>query len=122
MLCVEYYPRELAADTITEYITLLHDGFARVRAQRILTSIMTAAGLSIPTVEYAEEDLENTAEAMNNARPPIEIDVKKEGHYDRIIKRRWKDIGTCGTGPLYLDVPQGMAGCSDNRHPEWRLA
>ncbi len=131
MLCVEYYPRELAADTITEYITLLHDGFARVRALKILASILEKCDLDVGDdvvrvaenlAELDEHRLEWLADVMTDRDPPIEIDVKKEGHYDRIIARRWKDIGACGTGPLYLDVPQNMAGREDNRHPEWRLA
>ena len=104
MLCVEYDNGDLMGDTITEFITILHDGSARYRAEFILRTIIDGCGADITGLDGASDTyLENIAEVLNNAKAPDKIKIKKDGKYYRVLERYWgsnvgsdNSIGTFG--------------------------
>lgn len=91
MLCVDYYNAELTGDKITEYITILHDGYARYRAEMTMRGIIEGCGADISLVSGIDEDyLEQIAEVLNNADAPETVTIKKDGRYYRVLDRHWK--------------------------------
>lgn len=86
MLAVSYYPADYAAATVTEYLPILHDGYAGEKSRRQLLTIATNAGLS-PT--DLPDDLEGAARVLSSAVPPREIEYRRDGKFHRVIKRRW---------------------------------
>ena len=96
MLCVDYEDAVLTGEKVTEYITILHDGYARWRAQTTLDAIVRGCGGFIGDIAVTEENLEQIAEVLNNAAPPEYIDIKKDGKYYRVLDRRWKERAAVG--------------------------
>lgn len=91
MLCVDYYSAELTGDKVTEYITILHDGYARYRAEITMRGIIEGCGADISLVSGIDEDyLEQIAEVLNNADAPETVTIKKDGRYYRVLDRQWK--------------------------------
>ena len=91
MLCVDYYNAELTGDKVTEYITILHDGYARYRAEITMRGIIEGCGADISLVSGIDEDyLEQIAEVLNNADAPETVTIKKDGRYYRVLDRHWK--------------------------------
>ena len=90
MLCVDYENAELTGDKVTEYITILHDGYARYRAEMTLRAIIDGCGADISTLNGESEDyLDDIAEVLNSAKAPDSITIKKDGRYYRVLGRRW---------------------------------
>lgn len=90
MLCVDYENAELTGDKVTEYITILHDGYARYRAETTLRAIIDGCGADISTLDGESEDyLDDIAEVLNRAKAPDSITIKKDGRYYRVLGRRW---------------------------------
>lgn len=90
MLCVDYENAELTGDKVTEYITILHDGYARYRAKMTLRAIIDGCGADISTLNGESEDyLDDIAEVLNSAKAPDSITIKKDGRYYRVLGRRW---------------------------------
>lgn len=88
MLCVDYYNAELSGDKITEYLTLLHDGYAGHAARHRLREIANNCGADISGIET--DDLEQLAEVLDNAEAPESITIRKEGKYYRVLERQWR--------------------------------
>jgi len=82
MLAVTYYGA-LSDAPVTEYLTVLHEGYAGDKALRLLNTMATNAGVCLGA------SLVETAEAMNEGKPPREIEFRKDGKFHRIIKREW---------------------------------
>jgi len=87
MLAVTYYGG-LSDTPITEYLPIMHEGYAGQRAMSQLLSIANSAsivpgGLNVKTME---EMVQN----MNNATPPEWIEYRKDGKFFRVIKRSWE--------------------------------
>lgn len=94
MLCVDYENAELTGDKVTEYITILHDGYARYRAEMTLRAIMDGCGADISAVNGENENyLDDIAEVFNSAKAPDSITIKKDGRYYRVLKRHWPALG-----------------------------
>lgn len=94
MLCVDYENAELTGDKVTEYITILHDGYARYRAEMTLRAIIDGCGADISTVNGENENyLDDIAEVFNSAKAPDSITIKKDGRYYRVLKRHWPAVG-----------------------------
>ena len=92
MLCVDYENAELVGDKITEYITILHDGYARYKAEITLNAIIDGSGADISQMTGSEDYyLEKLAEVFNHAKAPDSITIKKDGRYYRVLKRNWKN-------------------------------
>jgi hypothetical protein len=84
MLKVHYY-EGLSSKPVTEYLTVLHDGWAGEKAVNTLISMCSAAGVSPPF----DKDLAGAADYLNQVLPPAVIRHKKDGKYHRIIGRKW---------------------------------
>ncbi len=85
MIKVSYYGRNLSDKPVTEYLTLLHDGYAGHKALRTLGSIASQAGVDISS----GGDLDSLCETMNAAPHPAVIGYRKEGKFMRVTKREW---------------------------------
>lgn len=83
MLAVSYYGG-LSDPSVTEYLPLMHQGFAGDKAWRTLTVLANSAG-----VKFADQGLEELASAMNGGVPPSSIEYRMDGKYHRIMKRKW---------------------------------
>ena len=84
MLSVTYYGA-LSDAPITEYLPVLHQGYASSKA---MTLLLTMAREGEVTLINAE-GLDAIAEIMNISHPPKMIEFKKDGKFYRVIKRSW---------------------------------
>jgi len=83
MLAVTYYG-SLSDAPVTEYLTVLHEGYAGDKAMRLLSTLATNAGALLGNT------LTESADALNDATPPTEVEFRKDGKFHRILKRTWK--------------------------------
>jgi len=86
MLAVTYYGG-LSDPPITEYLPILHEGYAGQKAMGLLVSIANSAsivsgGLNVPTMI-------DMVQNMNNARPPKLIKYRKDGKFFKVLERKW---------------------------------
>lgn len=84
MLKVTYYGA-LSDPSVTEYFTVLHEGYAGMKA---LASIQDIAVKSYAMVGRID-DLEDSAAALTDGTPPATIDYRKDGKFYRVIRRNW---------------------------------
>lgn len=97
MLCVEYEDAVLTGSSVREYITILHDGWARQRAKIMLEEMARYSGAEIEVdKDFTEDDLERIAEGLNNAKCPERIIYKREEKYFRVFKRIWSASDASG--------------------------
>lgn len=89
MLGVEYEDEIMTGASIKEFITILHDGYAKYRAEIIMQEMIKYSGADLPNFEATADYLETVAEAMNNARCPAKIEYEKDGKYYRVLRRIW---------------------------------
>lgn len=82
MLAVTYYG-SLSDAPVTEYLTVLHEGYAGDKAMRLLSTLASNAGAVLGNT------LGETVEALNNAQPPTEVEFRKDGKFHRVLKREW---------------------------------
>ena len=87
MLAVTYYG-SLSDAPITEYLPILHEGYAGQRAMSQLVSMANSAsivdgGLNVQTMIEMVQNL-------NNATPPKLIEFRKDGKFFRVMKRSWE--------------------------------
>jgi DNA repair protein RadD len=83
MLAVTYYGA-LSDTPVTEYLTVMHDGFAGEKSRRLLA---TLAKQSSATLDYSIADIQQHADVLNLAKPPNAIEYKAEGKFFTIINR-----------------------------------
>jgi DNA repair protein RadD len=90
MLACTYYG-SLSDKPITEYLPVLHEGYAgQMALQRLLTmAASSCADLSRATELKGEEGLDYLAVQMSNSQPPSAIEYKLDGKFHRILKRTW---------------------------------
>lgn len=86
-LRVRYYGG--MTETVDEYLTIAHEGYAGDKARRKLAHIATAAGAS-PGVSLAY-DLDDIARTMNAAQPPAVVHYTQTGRFAEILKRVWHE-------------------------------
>lgn len=84
MLVVDYMCGDIGAP-ISEYLTIIHGGWAGAKARRVLASIANQAGSGVSPMA----DLPDIAESMNAAKPPLVIEVIRDGRYNRVTARHW---------------------------------
>ena len=84
-LRVRYYAG--LTDSVDEYLTIAHDGYAGDKARRLLARIATDAGLS-PGWSLVD-DLDEVARIMNSAPSPSVVKYTQRGKFAEIITRRW---------------------------------
>lgn len=87
-LRVRYYGG--LTETIDEYLTIAHEGYAGDKARRKLAHIAAAAGAS-PGVSLAY-DLDEIAREMNATQPPAVVRYTQTGKFAEILKREWTDV------------------------------
>lgn len=84
MLKVTYYGA-LSDPPVTEYFTVLHDGYAGEKAIRIVRFIADKAHAPLPT----NPTLEDGAEILTLGVPPATVNYRKDGKFYRVLKRTW---------------------------------
>lgn len=84
MLAVTYYGG-LSDPPVTEYLPVLHDGYAGQKAAQTFVTIARQAG-----VETNAQGLDEAVKSMAGSRPPAFVEYKKDGKFFRVIRREWK--------------------------------
>lgn len=88
MLMVSYYGG-LSDPAVTEYLAVMHDGYAGEKSRRQLVSM---AGFADVDIKYDASDLHELAQQMTDGNPPERIEYKRDGKFFRVIQRIWKPI------------------------------
>jgi DNA repair protein RadD len=119
MVKVTYFGRMLSDPSITEYIPILHEGYAGQKAMRTLYEIALQAKVKLSDID----DLEWLSESMTKGKCPAKLKYNREGKYYRIKQRIWNGEdpdgtrGTEGTGQV---VSADTSRRSDFRDSERR--
>ena len=76
---------------ITEYLPVLHDGYAGQKAMRQLMTMANSSGAHLAEAAHMEgsEGLEYLAVQMSNSKPPTSIEYRLDGKFHRVLKRSW---------------------------------
>ena len=85
MVTITYFSADNLAEMVTEYLCLLHGGYAQDKAQRLLYGIAKRAGAVIEN----PYDLEGIVSTMNTVPAPVEITKERDGKYYRVTGRSW---------------------------------
>jgi DNA repair protein RadD len=90
MLSCTYYG-SLSDKPITEYLPVLHDGYAGQQAMRQLLTMADSSGAHLAEAAHLEgsEGLDYLAVQMSNSKPPSSIEYRLDGKFHRVIKRSW---------------------------------
>lgn len=91
MLRVTYYGA-LSDAPVNEYITLLHDGYAKQKATENMLTIANKSGADITTFTgkgMNEESLADLGDLMTLSTPPSVVTYKKEGFFTRVLGKEW---------------------------------
>ena len=88
MLAVTYYGG-LSDAPVTEYLPVMHEGFAGQKAMRQLVKMERSSGAAITGTMADPDFLEEAALEMNAAKPPSVVEFKKDGKFFRVLDRRW---------------------------------
>lgn len=83
MLQVSYYGG-LADPVVTEYMPVLHEGYAGEKARRQVVGIAVKSGAS-----DMSDDLADMAKVMNASKAPALLKFKRDGKFHRVIERVW---------------------------------
>lgn len=91
MLSVAYYS-DFITKPVTEYLPVLHDGYARTKAVQLLYNISQKAGASLVHVAKLDgvDALNEIVHTMNEATPPASISYVREGKFYKVKGRQWK--------------------------------
>jgi len=92
MLACTYYGA-LSDKPVTEYLPIMHDGYAGQKSMRQLINMASSSGahLAEAATLRGEEGLTYIAKQMNESQYPAMIEYRIDGKFARIIKRRWTD-------------------------------
>lgn len=88
-IALTYYGKALSDRAVTEYLCVLHDGFAGQKAWQTVATIAQRCG-PLPAGLLSSGDVNALVAAMNDATPPSWIQHTREGNFDRIIRRHWE--------------------------------
>jgi len=89
MLKVEYRSGNIGKP-VTEYLTVLHTGYAGRKAIATLSDICKRAIGRQNGVEITHEwELLDIAQDLSDAPPPKTIDYMKDGNFARVLRRNW---------------------------------
>ena len=83
MLQVSYYGG-LADPIVTEYLPVLHEGYAGDKARRQMIGIAVKSGAN-----DLSDDLAEMAQAMTASKAPALLKFKRDGKFHRVIERVW---------------------------------
>lgn len=91
MLACTYYG-SLSDKPITEYLPVLHDGYAGQRAMQQLFTMANSAGADLAQASRMEGEagLDYIGVQMSNSTPPSSIEYRMDGKFFRVIKRSWE--------------------------------
>ena len=91
MLACTYYGPGLAGAAVTEYLPILHDGYAGDKAMRQLSTMADAAGAYLGGASGLDTDqgLEYMAAQMRSSKPPQRIEYSMDGKFHRVLRRVW---------------------------------
>ena len=90
VLAVTYYGA-LSDRPVTEYLPVLHDGYAGEKAWRTVSHVANAlasTGHALPEGMLADGDLDVLCAAMTAAPPPLSITYRVDGKFFRVISRK----------------------------------
>lgn len=94
MLAVTYYGA-LSDAPVTEYLTVLHDGYAGDKAVGLLWLIVKQSGANAADINsrsiLMDKDFSTAVQALNAAIPPSAISYKKDGKFHRVLTRTWSN-------------------------------
>ncbi len=87
MVAVTYYGG-LSDTPITEYLPIMHEGYAGQKAMQQLVNMancgqIAPGGLNVQTLEQMVINL-------NQTQPPRSIEFKRDGKFFRVMRRRWE--------------------------------
>lgn len=85
MLAVTYYGG-LSEPTVTEYLPVMHEGYAGQKAAMLFVTIAKSAGVYSKPV-----GLDEAVSAMRDSQPPRLIEYKREGKFFKILRREWHE-------------------------------
>jgi DNA repair protein RadD len=90
MVSITYYGG-LSDTPITEYLPILHSGFAGEKALGTLYYIANKAQAVLNQInEVAESDaVDYVVAQMNQGFPPVSIEYKRDGKFYRVVSRKW---------------------------------
>ena len=88
-IVLTYYGKALSDRSVSEYLCVLHDGYAGQKAWQTVATIAQRCG-PLPAGLLASEDVHALVAAMNEANPPSWIQHAREGNFDRITRRHWE--------------------------------
>ena len=83
MLQVSYYGG-LSDPVVTEYMPVLHEGYAGEKARRQVIGIAVKSGAN-----DMSDDLADMAKVMNASKAPALLKFKRDGKFHRVIERIW---------------------------------
>ena len=86
MIKVTYYGA-LSDKPVSEYVPLLHEGYAGQKAMALIASISRKSGIKLPD----EGTLKDLCDLLNEAKPPATVEYKKNGKFYDIIRRAWHE-------------------------------
>ena len=95
MLAVTYYGA-LSDIPVTEYLPVCHDGFAGQKAMRQLVTMERQSGAAIGGTIADDDFLDGAALALNQSRPPAQIEYRRDGKFFRVLTRRWENAPQAG--------------------------
>lgn len=92
MLACTYYG-SLSDSPVTEYLPVLHEGYAGQRAMQTLFNMASASGAQLSDVASmsGSEGLEYLAEQMRQSKHPVSVEYRMDGKFHRVLKRSWTD-------------------------------
>ncbi len=92
MLACTYYGPGLAGAAVTEYLPILHEGYAGDKAMRQLLTMANSSGAHLAEAAHLEgsEGLDYLAVQMSNSKPPSSIEYRLDGKFHRVLKRSWQ--------------------------------
>ena len=85
MAKIKYYGACMSAEPITEYLTLLHDGYAGMKAIKTFDAILKNFDTTAATL--AGLDLDAICDMMNQLPPPARLEYLKNGKFYDVKKR-----------------------------------
>jgi DNA repair protein RadD len=85
MLAVTYYGG-LSEPTVTEYLAVMHEGYAGQKAAMLFVTMAKSAGVDSKPV-----GLDEAVSAMRDSKPPRLIEYKREGKFFKILRREWNE-------------------------------
>ena len=90
MLAVTYYG-DLSDAPVTEYLPIIHPGYAGDKAMRGFIHMAEQAGAHLGDLLQSDpaQALPKIADRMTAARPPATLEFRKDGKFHRVLNRTW---------------------------------